>query len=258
MTQENGRQVLSHSGYLYRTQVESLQWGELKLNVTSLADIDQTIDDLFVVYQEQGRTELFEEMCPYFGILWPSGRVLAGELARVFDQSASERPDWARNPGRVLELGCGLGVVAMVLSKSGFQVDVIDQHPDAIRFLALNLRNNGIGLLGQQSETDVLPELSPAESSVRYFGKDWCDAWALKSNRWPLVVASDVLYDQKQPAKLKETLERTVEQDGVAIIADPGRSYLEPFVLSMEQSGWRSNIWGEAGVTICEFNRRGD
>src|SRR5262249_39836429 len=65
---------------------------------------------------------------PYWATAWPSGRRLAEVLA-------DERLDGMR----VLELGCGLGLAAVVAARRGADVTATDGVSDAVVFAAHNL-----------------------------------------------------------------------------------------------------------------------
>ena len=61
----------------YRMQARREQVGDLELEIHALEDLDATIDALFLELEKSGNTALLEELCPYFGQVWPSAR-LAG------------------------------------------------------------------------------------------------------------------------------------------------------------------------------------
>ena len=71
---------------------------------------------------------------PLFGLLWPSGALLAARLAA--------RPVTAGE--RILELGCGLGLASLVGHRRGADVTASDCHPLAGPFLGENLRLNAL------------------------------------------------------------------------------------------------------------------
>lgn len=197
----------------------------MTLDLEQLQDIDKTIDELFEVYQREGRTDLFEEMCPYFGTLWPAGRVLS--------QYLSERP-LPKEP-RILEVGCGLALPSLFLAKRGLKVEATDLHPDVPAFLEANRERNG--LKGPAFvELDWRKPLEPGRA-------------------WDLILASDVLYDKTQPASLLEFLSRAVAPGGRVILADPGRSYVEGFFTEAARQGFRVKTEGLFGVLIGELQR---
>lgn len=197
-----------------------------------LKDVDHTIDQLFELYLAQGKTELFEEMCPYFGTLWSSGKI----LALYFDQQLSEgkltRP---MGPGdRVLEIGCGLALPSLYLAKRGWQVSATDLHPDVPLFLAANKQLNGI-------------------DSLHYLSLDWRIA---NSEKWDLIFASDVLYDKTQPETLSRFIDQNLSGAGRAVVADPGRTYVEIFFDLMRARGFDVTLSGMFGVIIAEISRK--
>ena len=73
---------------------------------------------------------------PLFGLLWPSGHVLAGVMAT-----------YAIAGKRVLELGCGLGLASIVVHRRGGDVTASDCHPLAALFLTENLALNGLPVM---------------------------------------------------------------------------------------------------------------
>ena len=101
----------------------------LKLEVECLRSLDDTIDAFFAEYERTNRAELFEGLCPYFGVPWPAGLA----LAKLIDEEAEK---WR---GReVLEIGCGLALPSLVLSRAGALVTATDLHPDVPHFLDRN------------------------------------------------------------------------------------------------------------------------
>lgn len=211
---------------------ETLSFGsvslETALEIESLADIDATIDQLFALYSAQGKTELFEEMCPYFGILWPAGRVLA--------QFLIERP--LPKERRILEVGCGLAVPSLLLSKL-LDRDVVlsatDLHPDVPVFLTRNRELNSV-------------------DRPDFVSLDWREG-GTKDSTWDLILASDVLYDKTQPDSLLKFLKQALAPGGRVLIADPGRTYFAGFLDDARQHGFRVKTTGLFGVLIGELTR---
>ncbi|MBL7687322.1 MAG: methyltransferase domain-containing protein [Bdellovibrionaceae bacterium] len=222
--------IQSSSGFSYETKFETMVFGvepkQVELRVETLADIDATIDGLFKMYLERGQQELFEEMCPYFGILWPAGRVLAEMTVDLRDRVSAG--------ASVLEVGCGLALPSLILAKLGLRPTAMDIHPDVPVFLERNCRENGL---------DALPCILA----------DW-SKWA-GPERWDLVLASDVLYDKVQPQTLLSFLDRVVAPGGRALVADPGRGYWSGFLDDARMRGWSLSTKGLYGVNTCELRR---
>lgn len=164
-------------------------------------------------------------MCPYFGTLWPAGRVLA--------QYLSEQP--LPPEKRILEVGCGLALPSLFLAKHGINVEATDVHPDVPAFLERNRELNGL-------------------SAPTFVPLDWRDEGG-SYDPWDLILASDVLYDKTQPRSLLAFLSKAVAPGGRVLLADPGRSYLQGFFDDARQQGFRVKTIGLFGVFIGELRR---
>ena len=140
-----------------------------------------------------------DERLPYWADVWPSSHVLAAHVAAM------------RGTGRrLLELGCGLGLVASQAVRTGFEVLASDYYDDALRFAALNVRR--------------ITGIAPATRNL-----DWR---ALPSDlpRFDVVLASDVLYEPSYAALVADVFARTLGPRGEGWVADPGRVATGMFV----------------------------
>ena len=146
---------------------------------------------------------------PYWAELWPSGIELA------YAVSAEDRSGTS-----VLELGCGLGLPAIAAARAGAQVLATDRSADAIAFASANAEQNGVTVetaVCSWAEPDVLVARAP----------------------WRLVLASDVLYGQRNIDELLDLLPQLVAADGDVWIADPQRPLTDEF-LTAARARWRS------------------
>lgn len=193
-------------GFQYRTKTERVDLGAVALDVECLESLDATIDDLFQEYERTGREDLFEEMCPYFGNIWPAGVALA---RKGLDRSG----DWKGS--RVLEIGCGLALPSLALGKLGCSVTASDVHPDVPEFFRRNTARNTV-------------------SSVEFILADWKVSGVL-SGPWDVILASDVLYDRRQMTELADFLHERMGRE--AILADPGRPYWDSFLKIVRERG---------------------
>jgi predicted nicotinamide N-methyase len=150
-----------------------------------------------------------EDRLPFWAQLWPSGTALA--------QAIASRPLTGR---RVLELGCGLGLVAVTAALAGATVLAVDRSPEAISFAAVNAARNGVTL-----QTAVATFAEPER--------------LLREAPWDLVLAADVLYEQRNVPVLLWLLPRLVDPTGEVWLADPGRSMLARFLAGADATGWR-------------------
>ena len=149
-----------------------------------------------------------DEFLPYWAELWPSGVA----LARALDGRVAAG-------ARVLELGCGLAVPSIVAALGGGRVLATDWSPEAVAFAEQNARRNGARL-----ETAVV-SWTGAESLV-------------ERGRWDAVVASDLLYEDRNAAPLASLLSRLVDERGRILLADPGRPAARTF-LDRAAADWR-------------------
>ena len=133
-----------------------------------------------------------DERLPYWAEPWPSGLV----LARAMLARAGRRR-------RLLELGCGAGLVAVAAALAGFEVTATDYYDDALGFAWLNVwRATHTSIVTRMVDWRAMPD-------------DLTD--------FDVVLASDVLYEKPYAALVAAALGRTLGKRGVAIVADPGR-----------------------------------
>jgi predicted nicotinamide N-methyase len=162
-----------------------------------------------------------EEFLPYWAELWPSALALARAVAR--------RPLTGR---RVIELGCGLGLPAIAAALAGGRVVATDWSPDSVAMTARNAERNGAELDTAVYRWDAPPEpLGPP---------------------WPLVLASDVLYEARNVPVLLDLLPRLTAASGEVWLADPGRAPSARFLVDAAAT-WRIDAIphdGPAHVTV--------
>jgi len=147
-----------------------------------------------------------DERIPYWADVWESAIVLAEELAAL--------DGWGRT---LLELGCGLGLPALVAAKAGFAVTATDYESAALEGVRYNAARNGLGPL-------VTREI------------DWRNPPA-DLPRHDMVVAADVLYEPHHAAALAAVIARTLRPGGLALVADPCRQHAAAFAPAARAAG---------------------
>jgi ETFB lysine methyltransferase len=153
--------------------------------------------------EELIREDDFEvgQVPPYWAAIWPSSRVLAERIAvRGRAESVAGR--------RVLELGCGVGLVSLGAALAGFDVLATDFFAEACQFTAANAERNGI-------------------AGVRTRVIDWRN-YPSDLGEFDYVLASDVLYERGHAALVAAALAQSLAPGGVAWLTDPGRSVARP------------------------------
>ncbi len=201
----------------YELATQEIQLGSLRLQIQAIRDMNKTIDDLFLLLEKEGTPGLLEKLCPYFGVIWPSARALAGYFAAV--------PEDRLRGKRVLELGCGLAIPSLVAASRGAHAVATDFHPEVPRFLAQNVQLNAIqGLTYIESDwmTASVPGSDPLARDVPY---DW-------------IIASDILYERTYPGPVARALTRNAGPKTSILLADPGRPYLQEFADEMKTLGF--------------------
>jgi predicted nicotinamide N-methyase len=133
-----------------------------------------------------------DEYMPYWADLWPAARMLAKALCRE---------SWP--PGlEALEVGCGLGLPGIVALSLGLRVTFSDYDATALRFAADNARLNGF-------------------TDFHTLQMDW--RYPPSGRRFPLILASDLIYEMRNVAPLVALIRHTLEPDGVCLLTDQDR-----------------------------------
>jgi len=177
------------------------------------------------VLLDEERFAAQDEFLPYWADLWPSARALARVLA-------------SRRLGgmRVLELGCGLGLPSIVAAHGGARATASDWAPEAVEAARANARRNGLeleGLVVDWREPDPLVERAP----------------------WDLVLAADVLYEERNAAPLLALLPRL---GGEVLLADPGRAMADAVLAAAGEDFALTHTAdpGHPSVTVHRLRRR--
>ena len=151
-----------------------------------------------------------DEFLPYWAELWPSGIALARHVAEL-----------ELGGKRVLELGCGLALPSFAAALAGAEMLATDWSPEAVDLVAVNASANGL------SVTAAVLDWSAGASDVGLFD---------------LVVAADVLYEERNALPVLRLLHEAVAPGGQALIADPGRRHAAGFYDHAREAGWSLDL----------------
>lgn len=161
------------------------------------------------------------EHMPYWGLLWPSGLALAEAIVA---SPPSPFSCGERGSKRALELGCGLGATATAALDAGWSLWAADCFPEAVAFCRYNTLRN----VGRMPRTTVL---------------DWRTATGqaacLALGQFDMLLAADVLYEERDIAPLLDLAPRALAPDGSFWLAEPGRRVSRAFVAGAQERGWR-------------------
>ncbi|GBD20704.1 hypothetical protein HRbin28_01149 [bacterium HR28] len=173
-----------------------------------------------------------EEQLPYWAELWPSGIALGDAILLNPDAVC----------GRfVVELGCGLGVTAVAALWAGAELLVTDYSPEALLLTHWNCLQN----TGRAPATWRLNWRQPSPEFLAL----------VESTSLPLVLAADVLYEERDIVPLLALVERMITPGGSLWLAEPGRRTAAMFVERLRTMGWQDDVeywpgpWPDASDT---------
>lgn len=147
-----------------------------------------------------------DERIPYWANVWESAIVLAEDLAACDGTGLT-----------LLELGCGIGLPAIVAARRGFTATASDYEDDALEAVRYNAdRNGAAGLAVRLLDWRSLPD------DLGTFDR---------------VVAADVLYEKHHAMALVDVLARTLAPAGLGLVADPGRARAAEFEPACQAAG---------------------
>jgi ETFB lysine methyltransferase len=159
-----------------------------------------------------------DERIPYWADCWPSSRVLAERVARD-----------AGTGRRLLELGCGIGLVSLAAARAGFRVLATDYYSEALEFTAANAQRNGV----RRVDTRLV---------------DWRKL-PDDLGKFDVVAASDVLYEKPQAALIAAAMHRALLPGGVGLVTDPGRRTAGALVDECARLGLRAECIDQVPTT---------
>jgi len=154
---------------------------------------------------------------PYWAKLWPAAPLLAEAIVR----------NPPRRGTKVLELGCGSGLVGIAALACGLEVTFSDYVPLAVDLALENARRNGF----LNAKGLVLDWRSPDDEET-----------------FPFIVAADVTYDRTNIDALLNVLDKRLATGGEAWLGDAGRGPAAEFFERALSRGWRASLFDEHDV----------
>lgn len=189
--------------------------GDHALRILLPAQPDEFLEQL------ETTTTATQEADPYWAELWPASL----PMARLIH--AAKWPKQAR----ALELGCGIGVAGLAALLAGLDVTFTDRVELAVATAIENAHRNGF-------------------ANAQGFVLDWAQP---PQQQYPIILASDVLYDRSLHTPLLQSIEALLVDGGECWIGDPGRSAAEAFVERVASAGFQLCMLDEAGRAATEL-----
>ena len=165
------------------------------------------LESLWAQIGEGGLGE--DERPPYWTELWPSSIALCSWLLQMRD---------AIKGHMCLDVGCGLGLTALVAQWLGARVLALDYEPEALRYARANAARNAVASPLWTAMDWRRPALAPR--CVRYL-------WG-----------GDIMYETCFSSQLIDFIEYTLAPGGRAWMAEPCRSVYDVFLSALHCRGW--------------------
>ena len=186
-----------------RVRYQTIEFDKIDIHVRTLRDNQEFSDD----HGTADALGISSATWPLFGIVWPSGEVLAHLMS-----------DFQIQGKRILEVGCGIALSSLILNHRKADITATDYHPEAGNFLQENTELND----------------GPDIPFVR-------TGWADEDDdlgKFDLIIGSDLLYEQEHAALLSEFINEHAKASCEVIIVDHGRSRHAQFSKMMVKSGF--------------------
>jgi predicted nicotinamide N-methyase len=171
-----------------RVRYDTHEFDKVDIHLRSLRS-NQEYDD------DKGEAEalgISSASWPLFGIVWPSGEVLAHHL---FQSDFKDK--------RILEVGCGIGLTSVLLNHLDADITATDYHPQAEAFMQCNTELND-------------------DAKVPFVRTGWADD-VTDIGEFDLVIGSDLLYEDEHVGLLAQFICQHSKPESQIILVDPGR-----------------------------------
>jgi len=186
-----------------RVRYQTIEFGSMDIHLCTLRD-KQQFSDPEGIAEALGISEAQWSM---FGVIWPSSLVLANYVV-----------DYNTQGKRILEVGCGMALTSLLLSKQLRNITATDYHPEVAAFLERNSRlNHG--------------------TAIRFKQCDWND-FEKELGLFDLIIGSDLLYEDHHIKQLSAFINCHAKPNCEVILVDPGRGRKNKLTLQMDLFGF--------------------
>ncbi|MDC8829577.1 class I SAM-dependent methyltransferase [Alteromonas gilva] len=189
-----------------RLSYQTVEFGETDIHLCTLRN-NQEFYDPDLIAEKLG---ISSATWPIFGIVWPSGIVLA-HFMNQFNTRAK----------RILEVGCGMALSSLLLNKKQVDITATDYHPEVQGFLARNVALNG-------------------DTAIPFEQTDWASQNDTLG-KFDIIIGSDLLYEDEHIELLGNFIENHANPACEVIIVDPGRGRKSKLSRFMENHGFTSS-----------------
>lgn len=197
--------------------------------------------DLEELWQAMGNEDNFaDERIPYWVELWPASLALASFLPTQKGLAGVS----------CLDLGCGLGLTAMIGAACGARMLAVDYEMEALLAARENARLNDC-------------------QNIAWLLMDWRNP-ALLPAALDYIWAGDIIYEKRAMRPVLDLFDLALKRKGAVWLADPGRKIFEEFIELAASSIWQTTpVFKEKikpaaasdysiEATVWELRRKGD
>lgn len=208
--------------------------------VSSTKERDPIVTDEGIILHQADPSDNDGQGLVWGSVLWPSGVSLSKYLHYRYSSNAAATINYS--PLRVLELGCGTGIVGLTLAKClpTSQVSLTDSESALWPLLRKNIDCNvvpntitsSVGGGSASSLSTTTDKEEKEQKRVVIHGLDWRDpSTFLPARNFDLIVAADVLYSGMDKLFARALASHLTCGDNEALVACPFRkdSPLEGF-----------------------------
>jgi predicted nicotinamide N-methyase len=182
----------------FATQIEAFELGATTIGVVCVRDLERHVDRERLLSDDGVEP-------PYWALVWAGARVLARHV--VDNLECGDKA--------VLDVGCGLGLVALAAARKGARVTAVDREVAPIEFVLASAAANEIAV--DALVCDVV------RGDLR--------------RRFDFVLAADLLYERPEFDALAKALAGLVAPSGVVWVADAQRVDTAPFYDAASRAG---------------------
>ncbi|BFF95771.1 histidine protein methyltransferase 1 homolog [Drosophila madeirensis] len=148
---------------------------------------------------------------------------------------------------RVLDLGCGSGLLGIYALQCGAKVDFQDYNKDVLE--QITIPNVMLNVQADLSDDD---KLAFVEDNTSFYSGDWSHfaQLTLDTEKYDLILTSETIYNIENQQKLLDTFSSRLKADGTVLVAGKSHYFgvgggLEQFVdvIKQETTLVSENVW---------------
>lgn len=208
------RALLARIQRRFETVTETIHAGSRQVRFTRIADPNRVLSDVAEAedYRERitgVRLDDDQLRLPYWAEIWDSARGIVQMLGHEKDGQLVGQ--------RVLDLGCGMGLVGTLAAMLGAEVTFADLESDALLFARLNSL--------------------PWRRQIRARQLNW--RTDRLGRRFDLIIGADILYEQSQWRALERFWREHLADGGQVLLGEPGRPTGDLFINWIQHHRWR-------------------